>query len=249
MVILAIVREAFMKKIYSACVFLLLTFTACHTIPIGKTFPGNGMRPLGTVELIQPGVSFIFPSGKKYETGAVFAPPKTIDCSGLALQPDGFRSAIDAGALIIKLQTPPKIERVFKNESGKETTEVVKIKPAYGGVLALCNVSDRASGPDSRSYRIRGLDEYLIKGKDGLISVVGAVIDIGAGQSNSRVTSADPLQLLLNGALGGAADISHYQHSPTTGFSWMLWLTDRTVTFTDYQTEVAGHHTPIPQTK
>jgi hypothetical protein len=206
-----------MKKLFAVCVLPLLTLTACGNIPniLLNPIPGDKAsnipedkdtkQPLNIVELKHPNVTFIFPSGKKYPPGEVFPPPKTIDCSKLTLETDSFEDAIEAGALVVRIQTPRKVTYTVKNEKGEDIEKVVNIKSVYGGVLALCNVSDRAKGPDSRSYRIRGLDEYLVKGKDGFISVVAAVLK-NLGPRN---------------------------------YSWMLWLTDRTATFTDYEAEMS----------
>ena len=213
-----------MKKLFIVCVLTPIALTACNNIPtinIPTTIstmmdkidvPTMGdTEPLNIVELKYPNATFIFPSGKKFRAGAVFPPPKTIDCSNLTLKTDSFEDAIEAGALVVRIQTPSKVKQIFMGEDGKEFTKTVKIKPVYGGVLALCNVSVRATGPDSRSYRIRGLDNHLAKGRDGLISVVGAVLDLDYGSRD---------------------------------YSWMLWLTDRTATFTDYEAEVSRRKVP-----
>lgn len=199
-----------MKKIFTLWILPLFILTGCANFPEIKIpeldiQSGDTKKPLNTVELKHPNVTFIFPSGETYRSGDVFTPPKTVDCSKLTLKPDSFEDAIEAGALVVRIQTPTKVTHITKNKEGKEIKEVVSIKPVYGGVLALCNVSDRATGPDSRSYRIRGLNDYLVKGKEGFVSVVGAVL--------SGYISRD--------------------------FSWMLWLTDRTATFTDYEAEVS----------
>ncbi len=177
------------------------------------------------VELNYPNSTFtILSTGKKYRSGNVFPPPKTIDCSKLALDSDAFEDAIDSGALLVRIHTPRQIKRIVKNEAGEPVTESVKINPVYGGVLALCKVSENATGPDSRSYRIRGLDDYLLKGRDGRVSVVGAI----PGQGNSTD--------FIENLMGGKMSVSQLTGSAT--YSWMLWLTDRTTTFSNYKSEM-----------
>ncbi|MCI5137144.1 MAG: caspase family protein [Candidatus Electrothrix sp. AR1] len=184
--------------------------------------------PLNAVELNYPNTTFSFPSiGKKYQSGATFSPPKTIDCSNLALKTDSFKDAIKAGALFVRINTPQQIKSIVKNREGESVTEAVKIKPVYGGVLALCNVSKYAKGPDSRSYNIRGLDDYLIMSRNGKISVVGAVSKKGE------------LTNLVEKTSGYIVDILH-QFTDSNDYSWMLWLTDRPTIFTNYEAELAS---------
>lgn len=211
-----------MKKFSAACLLALPLLMACGANPRVPSFLEE--RPLNTVDLIYPNIEVEFlPSGEKRKSVVSFPPPNTIDCSRLTLKPDAFGDAIDAGALVVKIKTPPQVKHTVKNKDGTETVKVVNLKPGgYGGVLALCNVSGFAKGPDSRSYRIRGLDEYLIKGKDGLISVVGAVLSY-------RNKSELPKELIDSKT--GVPSISF------TPYSWMLWLTDRSVTFTEYETK------------
>ncbi|MCI5142661.1 MAG: hypothetical protein D3909_13260 [Candidatus Electrothrix sp. ATG1] len=207
-----------MKKLFY-CLLMLPILTACAKPSLER------MKPLTTVELNYPNSTFTFLStGKKYRSGSVFPPPKIIDCSKLDLDSDAFEDAIEAGAPILRIHTPRQIKRIVKDEEGKPVTETVKINPVYGGVLALCKVSDNATGPDSRSYRIRGLDDYLLKGRDGRVSVVGAI----PGQGNSTD--------FIENLMGGKVSVSQLTGSAT--YSWMLWLTDRTTTFTNYKAEM-----------
>lgn len=206
-----------MKKIiYSLLVLPLVT--ACANLSENK-------RPLSLVEFNYPNSTLTFLDKMKvYRSGDAFPPPNTIDCSKLALDSDAFKDAIDAGALLVKINTPRQIKRIVKNEKDEPVTESVKINPLYGGVLALCNVSANATGPDSRSYRIRGLDDYLLKGRDGLVSVVGAI----PGQGNG----AD----FIESVMGGQVSVARLTGSAE--YSWMLWLTDRTTTFSNYKEEL-----------
>ncbi len=205
-------------KIFFYCLLMLPILTSCANLSENK-------RALGMVELNYPNSTFtILSTGKKYRSGNVFPPPETIDCSKLALDSDAFEDAIDLGALLVRIHTPRQIKRIVKNKDGEPVTESVKINPVYGGVLALCKVSKNATGPDSRSYRIRGLDDYLLKGRDGRVSVVGAI----PGQGNSTD--------FIENLMGGAVSVSQLTGSST--YSWMLWLTDRTTTFTNYKAEM-----------
>ncbi|MDM8547932.1 hypothetical protein QUF61_15700 [Candidatus Venteria ishoeyi] len=223
-----------MKKIFAVCLLPLFTLTGCVNVPNIKLSSGDAKKPLNTTELRHPNVKFTFQdTGKTYRSGSSFTPPKTIDCSKLNLKPDSFEDAIEAGALVVRIETPKQVrvriqtpqqnqlprffnKQPINNKEDKETYKVVNIKPVYGGVLALCNVSESATGPDSRSYRIRGLNDYFVKGKDGLVSVVGAVLN------------------------GGFA---------SRDYSWMLWLTDRTATFTDYHAEMSRRKLPTTPPK
>jgi len=204
-----------MKEIFSICIFPLLALTACQNMPIDFSGFSAPKRPLNLVELEHPKIKLTFQAtGKTHRSGDTFDPPNTIDCSKLTLKSDSFKGAIEAGALLVKIKTPRKVkieiqtpqqtQRFFEQKSQRkqeQTYETVKIKPFYGGVLALCNVSESATGPDSRSYRIRSLDEYFVKGKNGHVAVVGAVLGGGFAKS----------------------------------YSWMLWISDRTTTFTNYE--------------
>lgn len=170
---------------------LSLTLSACGGLPIEDTLgkiapvkPAGEKHALDNVEINQPGLSIIFDGNETYASGQAFFPPKTIDCGKVRLDTAAFENAIDAGAPIVEIKTPRKATRLVTTEVNDKGEPVVKeetvtIKPFYGGVLALCNISENAKGPDSRTYRIRGLDEWLIKGKDGFISVVGAKLDNG----------------------------------------------------------------------
>lgn len=218
-----------MKKFVFACVIPVITLTGCG----GGTLPSGG-RALDNVEMMHPKVSLTFlDSGKKYSPNDTFLPPKAIDCSGLTLKSDSFKDAIEAGALLVKLQTPTKINQtiIVKDDDGNavkdkdgndvQKTITVRVKPNYGGVLALCKVSERATGPDSRSYRIRGLDKYLIRGKDGFVSVIGAVLN------HKKPTKT------------GIGIIDQLNSRAPSNFSWMLWMSDRMSTFTNYADEVS----------
>lgn len=150
----------------------------------------EALKSLATVEMNNPGVSIRLPSGKIHRSGhssGVFLAPKAIDCSGLSVQPDHFKRAIEAGAMIVDFKTPSVIvqkKEIEDKKTGKVEVkkEKVSIKSSYGGVLALCKISPNAKGPDSRSYRIRDLNNYLVKGKNGFVSVV-------ASQLNTRESS------------------------------------------------------------
>jgi hypothetical protein len=225
-----------MRTFFAACFLSLPILTACGAMPpLDLEGEVETKRPLKIVELDYPNVTFTFLStGEEHRSdGAAFPPPKTIDCSRLRLKSDAFKDAIEAGALLVKIQTPRQVKQIIKNEDGKETVKVVNIKPFYGGVLALCNVSENAIGPDSRRYWIRDLDEYLIKGKDGLVSVRAAVL--------SHDNQFDVLGELIEKRLGVP-----YQYTSSGPYSWMLWLTDRTTTFTDYEAEVAKRKASTP---
>lgn len=170
---------------------LSLTLSACGGLPIEDAFsniapvkPAGEKHALDNVEINQPGLSIIFDGNETYASGQAFFPPKTIDCGKIRLDTAAFEDAIDAGAPIVEIKTPKKATQITTTKAKDDgepivTKETITIKPFYGGVLALCNISESAKGPDSRTYRIRGLDEWLIKGKDGFISVVGARLDNG----------------------------------------------------------------------
>jgi len=244
-----------MRTLFAACLLALPIATACAPDTPRPFLPKNSSfdnrRPLTKVELDYPNVTFKFLStDEEHKSGEVFAPPKTIDCSKLTLTSDAFEDAIKAGALIVKIQTPPQVMHIFKDKDGRDIKEAIPIKPLYGGVLALCKVSDRAKGPDSRIYRIRGLDEYLVKGKDGNISVVGAVLEYGKKTQADRIENRigdrveDRIGDMLNiGVLGDMisknSDLISDKSSRSADYSWMLWLTDRTTTFTNYEAELA----------
>jgi hypothetical protein len=101
-------------------------------------------------------------------------------------------------------------------------------------VLALCKVPKSAIGPDSRRYWIRGLDEYLAKGKDGLVSVVGTTLSY-----NNQ----------FDDVFGELSKLGLSQRSTNmsySSYSSILWLTDRTATFTDYEAEVARRKASTP---
>jgi hypothetical protein len=244
-----------MRTFFAACLLALPVVTACAPdtprpfLPKRSSF--DTKRPLSKVDLDYPNVTFTFLStNEEHKSGEVFSPPKTIDCSKLALTSDAFEDAIKAGALILKIQTPTQIKQTTKDKDGKEITTVIDIKSSYGGVLALCKVSDRAKGPDSRIYRIRGLDDYLVKGKDGNISVVGAVLDYGKKTQADRVEDrigdrvedriGDMLKIgVLGDIISQNSDLISDKKASSTDYSWMLWLTDRTTTFTNYKAELA----------
>jgi hypothetical protein len=104
-------------------------------------------------------------------------------------------------------------------------------------VLALCKVSPRATGPDARSYSIRELDDRFINGQNGIISAIG-------GKLSQNSNQADPFQEFLNISMGPSFKaVSAGGHS----YSWMLWLSDRTATFTDYEVEVARRKASKPR--
>ncbi|WP_417909739.1 toll/interleukin-1 receptor domain-containing protein [Candidatus Electronema sp. PJ] len=188
----------------------------------------DAKRPLNMVTLDSPDIIFTFLStGNTYHSGEAFPPPKTIDCSRLRLAPNAFKDAIKAGALIVEIKAPPEAKLIKSiGKDGKENIETVKIKPTYIGVLALCNVSDKAKGPDSRRYWIRGLDEYLAKGKNGLVSVVGAMLS-DEDQGTQEILLKELIENMQR-EMGFA-----YQYADSSSFSWMLWLTDQTATFID----------------
>lgn len=217
-----------MKKLLTACFLSLPLLMACGPMsPKG----GDTKRPLNTVELQYPNVTFTFPSIRKtYRSGESFPPPKTVDCSNLTLKSDSFKGAIEAGALVVRIQTPRQVKKIVTDKKGKEIVERVKIKPVYGGVLALCKVSPHATGPDSRSYRIRDLDDRLIKGQNGFISVIGANLS-----KSNQLPSLQDVGKIFNFDLGAS---SKSINIGSANYSWMLWLTDRTSTFTDYQGEM-----------
>ncbi|XOF33638.1 MAG: hypothetical protein ACL93V_16850 [Candidatus Electrothrix sp. YB6] len=219
-----------MEKLLTACFLSLPLLMACGAMhPLEKG--GDTKRALNTVELQYPNVTFTFPSTRKtYRSGESFPPPKTIDCSNLTLKSDSFKDAIEAGALIVRIKTPRQVKQIVKDKKGKEIVERVKIKPVYGGVLALCKVSPNATGPDSRSYRIRDLDDRLIKGQNGFISVIGANLSQG-----NQLPSLQDLGKVLNIDTGLSSKSINIGR---TNYSWMLWLTDRTSTFTDYEGEM-----------
>ncbi|CAK8718431.1 MAG: hypothetical protein CDV28_10860 [Candidatus Electronema aureum] len=227
-----------MKRFPAVCLLSLPILSACGPLPPLAIDTGAGAaRALNTVDLRQPNVTLTFLStGKTHRTGDTFPPPKTIDCSRLRFVPDAFKDAIEAGALVVQLQTPPEVKKKVVDKDGKETIEIVKIKPTYRGVLALCKVSPRATGAESRSYHIRDLDEYLIKGKDNLVSLAVAPLS----QSNQ----ADPFQELLNISMGPSFQAISAGRS---SYSWMLWLTDNPIIFTDYEAEVARRKASKPR--
>ena len=233
-----------MKKLFAACAVPMSLLTACagnQTMPSLSMPSFDNKKPLETVDLDQPNVTFTFRSTReRHRSGDAFAPPKTIDCSKLSLTTDAFKDAIKAGALIVRIDTPRQVMQKIPTKNGRETTKVVPIKPVYGGVLALCTVSDKATGPDARSYHIRGLDDYLVKGKDGNISAVGAVLDHKKSEHN---WGNDLLKSQLSGELGllahAAGMLASDNNDSSAEYSWMLWLTDRKTTFTNYEAELA----------
>lgn len=224
-----------MKRFSAVYLLLLPILSACGPLPPLAIDTGAGAkRALNTVDLRQPNVTLTFLStGKKYKTGDTFPPPKTIDCSHLSIDgkdgTDKFKDAIEAGALVVQIQTPPVAKQKVIDKDGKETIETVKIKPTYSGVLALCTVSPRATGPESRSYHIRDLDDRFINGQNGNISAIGGRLEHNSSQ-------VDPFQELLNINMGSSLKaISGGRYT----YSWMLWLTDNLVLFPDYEAEVA----------
>lgn len=227
-----------MRTFLAACLLSLPILTACGAMPPLDGGKKDVKRPLKMVELDYP-VTFTFLStGETRSPGGSFPPPKTIDCSRLRKKSDAFKDAIEAGALIVRLETPEQVKytvkdeygRPVKDKDGQEITKTDNIKSTYGGVLALCKVSSSAIGPDSRRYWIRDLDEYLAKGKDGLVSVVGAQLS-----HDNQFNLFSELESRLD------------QYASSNRFSWMLWLTDRTATFTDYAAEVARRKASKPR--
>jgi hypothetical protein len=219
-----------MRKFFAACVVPVSILTACANKP---TLPSlETKHPLDQVEVNYP-VTFEY-NGRRL--GKVFSPPKTIDCSGLTLESDSFEDAIEAGALILRIQTQRHVKLRMKDENGNETTKIVDIQPTYGGVLALCNVSERAKGPDSRSYNIRDLDDVLIMGKGGLVSVAGGELKYGSHTLSSKFDEIIGSKI---NKLGGQFGASNLFTRGSGDYSWMLWLTDRSTTFTNYEAEVA----------
>lgn len=217
-----------MRKFFAACVVPVSILTACANKP---TLPSlEEKHPLDQVEVNYP-VTFEY-KGRKL--GKVFSPPKTIDCSSLTLESDSFEDAIEAGSLVLRIQTQRHIKRRVKDKNGNDTTEIVKIQPTYGGVLALCNVSDRAKGLDSRSYNIRDLDNVLIMGKDGLVSAAGGELKYGSHTLSSTLDKIIESNINRFGGQFGAPKL----FSGSGDYSWMLWLTDRSTTFTNYEAEV-----------
>lgn len=241
-----------MRVFFAACLLSLPILTACGAMPPLEGGRKDVKRSLNMVELDYPNVTFNFLStGEVRQSGGSFPPPKTIDCSRLSVKPDAFKDAIEAGALVVRIQTPlqvtytvkDKYDQAVKDKDGKEITKVEFIKSTYGGVLALCKVSKSATGPDSRRYWIRGLDKYLADGKDGLVSVVAAEL--------SHNNQLDVFGELLESSLGVPRQ---YTNTNSGAYAWILWLTDRTATFTDYEAEVARRkasmrplsHAPAP---
>lgn len=217
-----------MKKFFAACVVPVSLLTACAGNP---TLPSlETKHPLDQVEVNYP-VTFEY-NGRRL--GKVFSPPKTIDCSGLTLKSDSFENAIEAGALVVRIETPRQVKQVVIDKGGKEIVERVNIKPVYGGVLALCNVSERAKGLDSRSYNIRELDNYLVMGKDGLVSVAGAELKYGSHSLSSKLDEIIGNNINRFGGQFGSSNL----FTGSGDYSWMLWLTDRSTTFSNYEAEV-----------
>ncbi|MCI5119646.1 MAG: hypothetical protein D3908_00305 [Candidatus Electrothrix sp. AUS4] len=228
-----------MKKFLAACVVPMSILTACagNQTKSPLSVPSlEEKKPLDKVEVNYP-VNFALLSGGR-TLGKVFPPPKTIDCSGLALKPDAFEDAIEAGALTLRIQTQRQVKRRVIDKNGNETTEFVQIKPVYGGVLALCNVSERAIGLDSRSYNIRGLDDYLIMGRDGKVSVIGAQLKYEESGPNIFGNMIESKMNTLESKLGNFGITDLFKGSGSGDYSWMLWLTDRTTTFSNYEAEV-----------
>ncbi|MCI5133346.1 MAG: hypothetical protein D3904_17995, partial [Candidatus Electrothrix sp. EH2] len=112
-------------KNFFYCLFVLSILTACAKLP------AETKRPLNTVEINYPGVTFTFlpPVRRTYRSDQVFPPPKTIDCSNIALDSDAFEDAIEAGAPIVRIHTPRQVKRIVKNKEGKPVTESVKKNP------------------------------------------------------------------------------------------------------------------------
>lgn len=206
-----------------AAVAVCISLAGCNATTLSALSKGSGGgRGLESGFINQSGVEFEFlDSGETYRTGETFLPPETIDCSDLTLSPSDYDEAISKGASIVRIQTPSVAKRIVANrDDGRTVEESVQIRPYYGGVLALCNVSSRAKGMDARSYNIRGLDEYFVKGSDGRISVVAAVVDVeprSSGLFDAVIVSGN----------------SSSSSRPTKQYSWMLWLTDRSTLFTD----------------
>ena len=91
-----------MNKGVLACLFILLTLTACQTNPTKPQ--SRGGKPLDNVELNYPGITFTFPeTGETYGSGEAFPPPRTIDCSKLKLNTNNFEDAIKAGDLVFRI--------------------------------------------------------------------------------------------------------------------------------------------------
>jgi hypothetical protein len=233
-----------MKKLFAACAVPMFILTACagNQTMSSLSMPSlEEKKPLDKVEVNYP-VHFSLLSGGR-TLGKVFRPPKTIDCSRLSPKPEAFKDAIEAGAITLRIQTQRQVKRRVIDKDGNETTEFVKIKPVYGGVLALCNVSERAIGLDSRSYNIRGLDDYLIMGRDGKISVIGAQLKYKESGPNifgkMLESKVNTLESQLDSKLGNYGIIDHlFKGSGSGDYSWMLWLTDRSTTFSNYEAEV-----------
>lgn len=217
-----------MRILFSAAIAALVC-TACETVPIdGAQLSSSDMKPLDSVIINQQGVEFEFLSvegNPVYKSGEAFSPPKTIDCSDLEMSSEAYSDAIDAGASLVRIKTPAQVQTTIEVPGQEARTEMVTINPIYGGVLALCTVSERAKGPDSRNYNIRGLDEFLVKGKDGLISAVGAVLEVEAKQPSF-------MDALVASQTGVPVSTG-----PTNAYSWMLWMTDRSTIFTNYAAE------------
>lgn len=226
-----------MKKFLAACVIPMSILTACAGNQAMSPLSMHSLedkKPLDKVEINYP-VTFLS-NGRTL--GKVFQPPKTIDCSKLTLEPDSFEDAIEEGALVLRVETQRHVKRRVTDRNGKETTEVFNIKPVYGGVLALCNVSERAKGLDSRSYNIRGLDDYLIMGRDGKISVIGAQLKYKESGPNILGNMFESKINTLDSQLGNYGLSDLFKGSGSGDYSWMLWLTDRSTTFSNYEAEV-----------
>ena len=225
-----------MKRLLAACVVPMSILTACAGNQAISPLSTEEKKPLSKVEINYP-VTFTLLSGGR-TLGKVFPPPKTIDCSRLAPKPDTFKDAIESGALTLRIQTQRQVKRRVIDKNGNETTEFVKIKPVYGGVLALCEVSERAIGLDSRSYNIRSLDDYLIMGRDGKISVIGAQLKYKKSGSNIFGNMLENKINTFESQLSNYGIPNPFKGSGSGDYSWMLWLTDRTTTFSNYEAEV-----------
>lgn len=248
-----------MRTLFAACLFTLPIITACapeKPIPsVPKRSSFETRRALDNVELNYPHITLEFVStGEKHSSDDdnVFPPPRTIDCSKLDREPDGYKDAIKAGALIVRIHTPSQVMQRIITQEGKEITKPIPIKPLYGGVLALCKVSKKAKGLDSRSYNIRDLDNYLVMGRGGKISVLGAELTYKKKTQADRIGDriedrvGDTIEDRIGDMLGGFSkmvsdnrDLFSDKSTHSADYSWMLWLTDRTTTFTNYEAELA----------
>ena len=214
-----------MHKNYVIGIAVSVLLAGCNATTLSTLSSGSTSskgRGLDSAYINQKGVEFEFVSSNEvWRTGDAFLPPATIDCSNLTLSPSDYDEAISRGASVVRIRTPSVAKRIVQNrEDGRTIEESVQIKPYYGGVLAMCELPERATGMDARSYNIRGLDEYFLKGTDGRISVVAAVVEVAP--ASPSVFSA----LVVNSR-------SASPQKPTTQYSWMLWLTDRSTLFTD----------------